>query len=125
MFKILLIIGSGSFLGGVLRYVISYYIQEKFFTPFPIGTLAVNITGCLLIGIIFGLSDSRNLFSYEMRVFLSIGLCGGFTTFSTFSNETIALLRDGEFFYAITYISVSLFICLLSTYLGIIITKIN
>jgi len=125
MFKILLIIGSGSFLGGVLRYLISYYIQEKFFTPFPIGTLAVNITGCLLIGIIFGLSDSRNLFSYEMRVFLSIGLCGGFTTFSTFSNETIALLRDGEFFYAITYISVSLFICLLSTYLGIIITKIN
>lgn len=125
MFKILLIIGSGSFLGGVLRYLISYYIQEKFFTSFPIGTLAVNITGCLLIGIIFGLSDSRNLFSYEMRVFLSIGLCGGFTTFSTFSNETIALLRDGEFFYAITYISVSLFICLLSTYLGIIITKIN
>jgi len=125
MFKILLIIGSGSFFGGILRYLISYYLQEKFLTSFPLGTLTVNIIGCFLIGVIFGLSDSRNLFTYEMRIFLSIGFCGGFTTFSTFSNETIALLRDGEFFYAITYIFISLFICLLSTYLGIIITKIN
>jgi len=125
MFKILLIIGSGSFFGGILRYLISYYLQEKFLTSFPLGTLTVNIIGCFLIGVIFGLSDSRNLFTYEIRIFLSIGFCGGFTTFSTFSNETIALLRDGDFFYAITYISISLFICLLSTYLGIIITKIN
>ncbi|HEY9187834.1 MAG TPA: fluoride efflux transporter CrcB [Bacteroidota bacterium] len=125
MFKILLIIGSGSFFGGILRYLISYYLQEKFLTSFPLGTLTVNIIGCFLIGVIFGLSDSRNLFTYEMRIFLSIGFCGGFTTFSTFSNETIALLRDGDFFYAITYISISLFICLLSTYLGITITKIN
>ena len=125
MFKILLIIGSGSFFGGILRYLISYYLQEKFLTSFPLGTLTVNIIGCFLIGVIFGLSDSRNLFTYEIRIFLSIGFCGGFTTFSTFSNETIALLRDGEFFYAITYIFISLFICLLSTYLGIIITKIN
>lgn len=125
MFKILLIIGSGSFFGGILRYLISYYLQEKFLTSFPLGTLTVNIIGCFLIGVIFGLSDSRNLFTYEMRIFLSIGFCGGFTTFSTFSNETIALLRDGEFFYAITYIFISLFICLFSTYLGIIITKIN
>jgi len=122
MFKIL---GSGSFFGGILRYLISYYLQEKFLTSFPLGTLTVNIIGCFLIGVIFGLSDSRNLFTYEMRIFLSIGFCGGFTTFSTFSNETIALLRDGDFFYAITYISISLFICLLSTYLGITITKIN
>jgi len=125
MFKILLIIGSGSLFGGILRYLISYYLQEKFLTSFPLGTLTVNIIGCFLIGVIFGLSDSRNLFTYEMRIFLSIGFCGGFTTFSTFSNETIALLRDGDFFYAITYISISLFICLLSTYLGITITKIN
>ena len=96
MVKILLIIGSGSFLGGVSRYLASRYIQEHSFSAFPYGTFLVNIIGCLLIGIIFGISERANVMSIETRLFLTVGFCGGFTTFSTFAYETFKLLEEGR-----------------------------
>jgi len=123
MYKLLLIIGSGSFLGGVARFVTSRYIQNQTFSSFPLGTLVVNLTGCLLIGVIYGLTERGNLINAEFRMFLAVGFCGGFTTFSTFANENVAMLRDGNLFYFAVYTSCSVFLGLLATYLGTLIIK--
>ena len=120
--RILLLIGTGSFIGGVFRYLISQFIQSRFLSAFPIGTLGVNIIGCFIIGLVFGLSDRGNL-NLEWRLFLATGICGGFTTFSAFSNETIALLRGGQFFYGFSYIAASVLLGLVATYLGITLLK--
>lgn len=116
--KILLAIGIGSFLGGISRYLLSQFIQTKFLSTFPFGTLGVNILGCLLIGVVFGLSDKGNL-TQEWRLFLATGVLGGFTTFSAFSNETVNMLRDGQFWYAAAYIVSSILLGLLATFIGI------
>jgi CrcB protein len=124
MVKILFIIGSGSFIGGVSRYLTSRFIQNNFISAFPFGTFVVNILGCFLIGLFYGLSERGNIMTAEWRMFLTVGFCGGFTTFSTFANENVALLRESEFFYFALYASLSVFIGLLATYLGNLITKI-
>ena len=121
--KILLIVGLGSFIGGVLRYLISVAIQSRFLATFPYATLSVNIMGCLAIGILFGLSD-KIIFSNEAKLFLATGLLGGFTTFSAFSAETIALFRIGHISSAFVYIALSLCLCLLATFIGFAITRI-
>ena len=115
--KILLLIGTGSFIGGVLRYSISQFIQTKFLSTFPIGTLVINIIGCFTIGLVFALSERTNM-SPEMRLFLATGICGGFTTFSAFSNETFGLMRDGQLFYASAYITSSVLFGVFATFIG-------
>lgn len=124
MLKILLIIGSGSFLGGVSRYLAARFIQNSTLSTFPYGTLWVNLIGCFLIGIFFGLSERGNLVSSDMRMFLTVGFCGGFTTFSTFSLENMTMLKDGNFFYFVLYTGLSVFLGLLATYGGNLVTKI-
>lgn len=124
MLKILLFIGSGSFLGGIARYLLSRSIQNTVITSFPLGTFWVNITGCFLIGLIYGLSDRGTPISNELRLFLAVGFCGGFTTFSTFSHENLALLRDGSILYFSLYAGLSVFLGLLVTFGGHALTKI-
>jgi CrcB protein len=124
MIKTLFIIGSGSFIGGISRYLVSRFIQNSAISSFPFGTFIVNILGCFLVGFFYGLSERGNLISNEWRMFLTIGFCGGFTTFSTFTNENVSLLREGNFFYFAIYASLSLFLGLTATYLGNLITKI-
>ena len=120
--KIILAIGTGSFIGGVFRYLLSQFIQTKFLSTFPFGTLTVNIIGCLLIGLVFGLSDRGNM-TQEWRLFLATGLIGGFTTFSAFSNETVSMLHDGQLWYASAYIFSSVIVGLIATFIGITIIK--
>ncbi|MDO9594646.1 MAG: fluoride efflux transporter CrcB [Lutibacter sp.] len=115
--RILLLIGTGSFIGGVLRYALSQFVQTKFLSAFPFGTFAVNIIGCFAIGMVFALSEKTNM-SPEMRLFLATGICGGFTTFSAFSNETFSLMRNGQLFYASAYITSSVLFGLLATFIG-------
>ncbi|MDF1516935.1 MAG: fluoride efflux transporter CrcB [Lutibacter sp.] len=115
--RILLLIGTGSFIGGVLRYSLSQFIQTKFLSTFPFGTLGVNILGCFTIGLVFALSERTNM-SPEMRLFLATGICGGFTTFSAFSNETFSLMRDGQLLYASAYITSSVLFGVLATFFG-------
>lgn len=118
MLKILFIIGSGSFIGGIARYLTSRYIQNTLISAFPYGTFVVNILGCFLIGLFFGISERGNFINTEWRMFLTVGFCGGFTTFSTFATENVALLRDGNFFYFALYTGLSVFLGLMATYLG-------
>ncbi|HXH19500.1 MAG TPA: fluoride efflux transporter CrcB [Chitinophagales bacterium] len=121
--KLILAIGTGSFIGGILRYLLSQFIQTKFLSTFPFGTLGVNLLGCFAIGLVFGLSDRGNL-TQDWRLFLATGLCGGFTTFSAFSNETFGLLRDGQHWYAIAYIAASVVLGILSTFIGLATIKV-
>jgi len=123
MLKLILIIGTGSFIGGVLRFLTSRLIQNSVFSSFPYGTFMVNILGCLFIGIFYGISERGNMMSAEWRMFLTVGFCGGFTTFSTFANENLALLKDGNVFYSALYISLSVFVGILATYSGNLIIK--
>ena len=124
MVKILFIIGAGSFLGGISRFLASRYIQNTVISAFPYGTFVVNIAGCFLIGLIYGLSERGDFISAEWRMFLTVGFCGGFTTFSTFANENVALLRDGNIFNFALYTSLSVFVGILATWSGNLITKI-
>jgi len=120
--KILLAIGTGSFIGGIFRYLLSQFIQARFLSAFPYGTLFVNIIGCFLIGLVFGLADRGNL-TQEWRLIIATGFIGGFTTFSAFSNETVSMLRDGQLGYALVYIIASVVLGLMATFIGISIIK--
>lgn len=114
----ILAVGAGSFIGGVLRYLISQFIQLKSSTSFPFGTLGVNILGCFLIGIVFTLS-SRGSISQEWKFFIATGILGGFTTFSAFASESLTLFREGQFGLAAAYIASSVILGLLATFIGI------
>lgn len=96
MFKDFLIVGAGSFLGGGLRFLVSRALAATTATPFPAGTFAVNIVGCLLIGFLSSLHYPGGMLSPTTRLLLTTGFCGGFTTFSTMMNENVALLKDGN-----------------------------
>ncbi|MEI6682188.1 MAG: fluoride efflux transporter CrcB [Bacteroidota bacterium] len=121
--KLILAIGAGSFIGGISRYLLSLFIQDRIDTTFPFGTLTVNILGCFLIGVVFGFADRGNM-SQEWRLFLATGILGGFTTFSAFSNETVGMMRDGQFWYASSYVVSSIVLGLVATFIGIMIVKI-
>ena len=123
MVKSILIVGLGGFIGTVARFLISRYFQVNFTSVFPWSTFVVNIIGCLLIGIIYGISEKGNVLSPEIRLFLTVGICGGFTTFSTFSNDAFALIREQEWFRFALYASLSVFIGLMAVYIGRLIIK--
>jgi CrcB protein len=118
LYKVLIIIGSGSFLGGVSRYLVSKWIQETISSSFPWATMIVNLAGCFLIGIFYGISEKGNLLGFEWRFFLTVGFCASFTTFSTFSHESLSLLKDGNILLFALYAGISVFIGILATFLG-------
>jgi len=124
MFKLILLAGAGAFLGTVSRFLTSRYFAAFFPSSFPWGTFVVNVVGCFIIGLIYGISEKGNFLSTEWRIFLTVGFCGGFTTFSAFAAENMAMLRDGELFNFFLYTGSSIFIGLLATYVGIMLVKI-
>jgi fluoride exporter len=92
----ILLVGFGGFIGSILRYVLSGYVQQWTKSiDFPYGTLAVNLIGCFIIGFLSHLVDTHGVLTVESRAFVIIGILGGFTTFSAFGNETMNLLREG------------------------------
>jgi len=114
----MLIVGFGGFLGSSARYLVQKFVSENVASTFPIATFSINLLGSLLIGLLFGLSSKYNVLSTEMRLFLTTGFCGGFTTFSTFSNESLGLLKAGNYNYFFLYSSLSVILGLLFVYLG-------
>ena len=118
MLKTLLIVGTGGFIGTILRFFVSRYFQENTFSVFPWGTFSVNILGSLLIGIFYGMSERGNLLSPDLRIFLTVGICGGFTTFSSLSNDAFILLMEKEWLKLSLYTSLSFFFGLVAVYLG-------
>jgi len=123
MVKSILIAGFGGFIGTSLRYLISRFIQTNSVTLFPWSTFTINIAGCLLIGLFYGISEKGNLLSPNLRLFLTVGICGGFTTFSTFSNDALMLIQEREWLRFSLYASLSVFLGLIAVYLGKIISK--
>jgi fluoride exporter len=117
--KELLIVGCGGFVGAIMRYLAAGWAQKLTSGPFPLGTLTVNSIGSLVIGIVAGLTQ-KAVVSPDIRMFVSIGLLGAFTTFSTFSFETMMLLRSGSYGEAVLNVMVSLLLGLVLVYLGYI-----
>ena len=108
-------VGLGGSIGAVLRFLISSNWKNN---PFPFSTLLINITGSLIIGLVFSLSQRSAYFSEQMKLFLATGICGGFTTFSAFSLENMQLLRSGNYLTAGVYITISVVACIAATFLG-------
>ena len=113
-----LYIGIGGCIGSICRYGCSRILYRIVGDGFPYGTLAVNLIGCFLIGLVMKLSEEGFLLQPHIRLFLTIGILGGFTTFSTFSYETLELLRTGSMLKAGLNMTVSIFGCLFATWLG-------
>jgi fluoride exporter len=118
-----LVVGAGAAIGGMARYWLSHFVQKYFATAFPYGTMTINIVGSFALGFFMYYLSARKMISSEMQLFLTVGFCGGFTTFSTFSLETVNLLRDSEFLLGGINIVGSVVLCLLGTYLAYVISK--
>jgi CrcB protein len=123
MLKSILIIGLGGFIGTVARFLISRYFQMTVSSVFPWSTFIINIVGCLLIGLIYGITEKGDVLSPDIRLFLTVGICGGFTTFSTFSNDSFLLMRDQEWLRFALYTSLSVFVGLMAVFVGRFMTK--
>ena len=108
MIKSVLIVGIGSFIGGALRYLISTLFKQYCTQGFPWGTLLVNLMGCFIFGAIFALFSKYSSTSHPWCLLLTTGLCGGFTTFSTFAYESVLMLQQGNLSGFISYVSTSL-----------------
>lgn len=114
----LLTVFLGGGLGATMRYGLAGAVYKSFGSDFPYGTLLVNVLGCFLIGLFMAMSDGRFVFHPRLRLLVTIGILGGFTTFSTFSYETVALLREGSWLAGGANIVLSLCTCLGATWLG-------
>jgi CrcB protein len=111
-------IAAGSALGGMSRYLLGGVIQRAGGAGFPLGTLVINLTGSFLLGLFLRYAVDTPTLTPEWRAFLTVGFCGGYTTFSTFSYETVALLEDGQWGRAAAYVGLSLGLALIGVLLG-------
>ncbi len=123
MSRIILLIGAGGFIGSIARYLTASWFSKQFSSTFPYGTFAVNIIGCLVIGIIYGLSERYSWLTPEWRFFLATGLCGGFTTFSAFALENINLFQTSNYLTFAVYSISSFALGLFAVVGGIALTK--
>jgi len=120
MIKNILLVGIGGFVGSVARYFLSKLNLYFDIYAIPVGTLAVNIIGSYIIGLLTGISEKSTILTTDMRLLLMVGICGGFTTFSTFTNENLMLMHNGQFLSILLYTGLSIFLGFLAVYLGYI-----
>ena len=117
--KSLLLVFLGGGLGSVIRFSLSKWISSLHNHHFPWGTLVVNVVACLVLGWIIGLADHKHIISPSARLFWTVGFCGGFSTFSTFSSETLELIQSGLTASLVLYIAGSVLLCVAATYAGL------
>ena len=114
-----LLVGAGGFLGSVARYLLSGWVQRTTQDSwFPYGTMSVNLLGCLIIGVLAGLAESRGILTPYSRAFLLVGMLGGFTTFSSFSYETASLFNGGRVLAAIANVALQVILGIAITWLS-------
>lgn len=111
-------VAIGAAIGGVARFYLAAFVQQRAGADFPMGTLVVNITGSFVLGFVMRYALQSGSIGPEARAFLTTGFCGGYTTFSTFSYETAILIEDGEYLRAALYVASSAGVALLGTFLG-------
>lgn len=119
---LLIFIGGG--VGSIARYALSRWVYAFTNSTFPYGTLIVNIVSCLILGFFLELANEKFLIHPSMKIFVAIGFCGGFSTFSTFSFETFELLKSGQYWFATANVVVSIVSCMLSLAGGMFVAKI-
>lgn len=125
MIRTLLFIGVGSFLGGIARYLVKVGCGKLFpAATLPLGTMMANVAGCFLIGLFYGIASRHTTMSQDMLMFLTVGFCGGFTTFSTFMNENMSMIQGGELFNSLLYAVLSLVLGLAFLYLGTLASRV-
>jgi CrcB protein len=116
-------IGIGAAIGGILRYWLSNNTYKFLPVNFPYGTLLVNVLGSFILGMIMFYFNDKELLNPHFRLFLTVGFCGGFTTFSTFSLETMNLFRDAQYSIGILNVVVNVLLCLIGIYIAYLISK--
>lgn len=123
MLKTILLVGTGGFIGTVARYLLTRWSLFSGIFEFPLGTLVVNVSGSLLLGFLVGLAEKGAIISNEWRLFLMVGLCGGFTTFSTFTGENMALIHNGQYLTMALYTGLSVFLGMIAVFMGYFLSK--
>ena len=116
--KQLLLVGCGGFIGSIARFLVQKLNLSWHFLSIPMGTLSVNVLGSLLIGFILGISGKSEIISPGLRLFLMVGICGGFTTFSSFTAENLTLMQNGQIASVLMYTGLSIFLGFFAVYLG-------
>lgn len=123
MIRTLLIVGAGGFIGSIMRYLVQFFVEKGLSSTFPWGTLIANIAGSLIIGMVFGLAEKGNLLSAEWRIFLAVGICGGFTTFSSFAYNNLNMIKEQAYGQLFLNVGGSLILGIFAVYLGIILVR--
>ncbi|HPF52019.1 MAG TPA: fluoride efflux transporter CrcB [Draconibacterium sp.] len=123
MLRTIFIVGTGGFIGSVLRYLVQVFVEKELMSTFPWGTFVANIAGSFIIGIVYALAEKGNLLSAEWRMFLAVGICGGFTTFSSFAYNNMMMLKEGVYGQFFLNVGGSLFFGLLAVYLGMMMVR--
>jgi CrcB protein len=118
MIKQMLLVGLGGGVGSALRYLTAWFVGRHVSCPFPLGTFAVNVLGCFLIGLLAGLSARGGLLGEEARLLLIAGFCGGYTTFSAFSIENVSLFEGGNYLTLAAYVLASVLTGVGAVWLG-------
>jgi fluoride exporter len=121
--KLFWAIAVGAAAGGISRFYLGSAIQQRFGTSFPWGTLAINFTGSLLLGFLIRYALATPAISLEMRALLTVGFCGGYTTFSSYSYETLVLIEGGQFGRAAVYSLGTVALALLATFVGFVLAR--
>lgn len=124
MIRTIILVGIGGGIGSILRYLTSVVIAKYFQTSFPWGTFAVNIIGCLIVGLLLGLFERQLLTNPHLKFLLVTGFCGGYTTFSAFASENMNLFQSGNSPTAFLYIAASVLVSLFSVWAGLALSKI-
>ena len=117
------LVGIGGFIGSIMRYLVTIWSDSLFQEiSFPLGTLIANISGCLVLGFLNGWAESHQFFTAQIRLFMFVGILGSYTTFSTFSYETVKMMQNGDSFQAMMNITLQVIIGLFAAFIGFQIT---
>jgi len=120
MLKAIFIVGAGGFLGSVARYLTQILAERILHSSFPWGTLVANVAGCFIIGLVYALSEKGNLLTPEWRLFMTVGFCGGFTTFSAFAYNNLTMLAENNLLQLLANVGLNLFLGTAAVYLGVV-----